>query len=347
VTVPRLSVERGIGVACVLALAFAPWLFSGFFVGAILTKMLWLGIAAASLIFLYAYGGMVSLAQVGIYGVAGFAYGNMATSGGSKGLKLGWNPWLSLSLGILIAVAVAFVLGLVAARSTGIYFLMLTLVYSVIVYYFFGQVTELSGFGGVQINVFPGFLGNPADHPNRLYYLTLVVAAVVYVAIRAIVRTPFGLALQGIRDDPVRMAALGYNVALHRTLAFTFAGLIAALAGILFAWYDGLVAPSSIDLNATLDVLIIAVIGGLLRIEGAWLGALAFLVINNYLQDPLGSYADRIRTVVGLVFLLVVIVSPDGLMGLWGRVRNAAAARRGGGPPEPVLEAPISTAPPR
>jgi ABC-type branched-subunit amino acid transport system permease subunit len=335
-----------LGAIVVILAALGPLIFNAYWISFILTQVFLLGIAAASLVFLSAYGGMVSLAQVGIYGIAGFAYGNMATKGGSKGLALGWDPWLAIVLAILITVGIAFVLGLVAARSAGIYFLMLTLVYSVIIYYFFGQVTDLSGFGGVQISSFPSWLGNPADHPNRLYYLALGVAAAVYLLIRLIVRTPFGLALQGIRDDPVRMSALGYNVALHRTLAFTFTGFIAALAGLLFAWQDALVAPSSIDLNATIDLLIIAVIGGLLRIEGAWVGAFAFLIINNYLQNPLGSYADRIRTVVGLVFLLVVIVSPDGLMGLWDRLRAAVAARRGGGPRTPVTEAPVSTGPP-
>ena len=85
-------------------------------------------------------------------------------------------------------------------------------------------------------------------------------------------RTPFGLTLQGIRDDPVRMGSLGYNVPLHRTLAFAFGGFIAAIGGVLFVWWNGHIAPSTIGLGATIDVLVIAVIGGLYRLEGAWLG---------------------------------------------------------------------------
>jgi len=339
VRAPRVSVERGVGLVIVALFLLAPVLFSSYFVGTILTETLWLGIAAASLIFLSAYGGMVSLAQAGIYGVAGITLGNMVANGGSRGLNLGWSPWLSVGLAILTATAVAFVFGAVASRSTGIYFLMLTLVFSVIVYYFFGQVTQLSGFGGVQINRFPGLLGNPAEDPNRLYYATFVGAAFVYVAIRYIVKTPFGFALQGVRDDPVRMSALGFNVPLHRMLAFTLAGFFAAISGILSAWFNGIVAPSSIDLNATINILIIAVIGGLLRVEGAWLGAFVFVIINNYLQDVLGSYGDRITTVVGLVFLIVVLISPDGLMGLWDRLLAAISSRLRRGPGEPAVEA--------
>jgi branched-chain amino acid transport system permease protein len=332
--------ERGIGAVALLALAFAPLLFTDYFVEIVLTQVLWLGIAAASLIFLSAYGGMVSLAQVAIYGIAAFALGNMVVKEGSRGLQLGWDPWTSVVLAILIATAMGFVFGLVASRSTGIYFLMLTLVFSVIVYYFFGQVADLSGFGGVQISRFPGLIGNPADEPKRLFYVALVVAVAVYVVIRLIVRTPFGVSLQGIRDDPIRMASLGYNVALHRTLAFTFAAFLAALAGILAAWYDGLIAPSSIGLSVTLNVLVVAVIGSLYRIEGAWVGAFAFVLITNYIRDvevPLigGSF----NTIIGLVFLVIVLVSPDGLMGLWDRLLALLRGGRRGATLEPVVEA--------
>ena len=122
---------------------------------------------------------------------------------------------------------VALVFGALASRSYGIYFLMITLVFSVIANLFFGQVTSVSGFGGISGIPIPDFLSRTA-HPDRLYFVTLAVALLVYALLRYVARTPFGLTLQGIRDDPVRMSSLGYNVALHRTLAFAFAGFIAA-----------------------------------------------------------------------------------------------------------------------
>ena len=157
-------------------------------------------------------------------------------------------------------------------------------------------------------------------------------------------RTPFGLTLQGIRDDPVRMRSLGYNVAWHRTLAFAFAGLIAAIGGILFVWWNAQIAPSTIGLQATIDVLVIAVIGGLYRLEGAWLGALVFVVINNYAPD-IGLISDRFHTLIGVVFLVIVLVSPSGLMGLWEKFTSGRGRRpvvgditqeRGSGEPTPV-----------
>lgn len=320
-----LTPERTVGLVILLVALFAPLIFSPYWVSTLLTQMLILGIVAASLTFLSAYGGMVSLSQVAVYGVAGFALGNMTTTGNTKGLNLGWAPGVGVVAAIAVAAIVALLLGAIASRSFGIYFLMLTLVFSVIANLFFGQVTTLSGFGGISGIPIPSFLSRTA-HAERLYFVTLAVALGVYGLMRYVARTPFGLSLQGIRDDPVRMSSLGYNVTLHRTLAFTFGGLIAALGGILFVWWNGQIAPSTIGLGSTIDVLVIAVIGGLLRLEGAWLGALVFVVINNY-APSVSFIGDRFHTLIGLIFLIIVLVSPDGLMGLWERLIRA---RRGG-----------------
>jgi branched-chain amino acid transport system permease protein len=313
------SVDRSTGAVLVLLAVVAPVIFNDYWIGTLLTQMLFLGIVAASLIFLSAYGGMVSLAQVALYGIAGFTMANLTTSGTGSGLREGWSVLVAVPVALLVTVILGLLFGALANRSLGIYFLMITLTFSVIATLFFGQVTSLSGFGGVGGIPTPGFVGNPDQNPERLYYLCLVVALIVYVLLRYLSRTPFGLTLQGIRDDPVRMASLGYNVALHRTLAFAVASFVAAIGGILFVWWNGQISPSTIGLNATINVLVIAVIGGLLRLEGAWLGALVFVVLNNYTQQ-IDGIADRFQTVIGVIFLIIVLVSPDGLMGLWGRV---------------------------
>jgi branched-chain amino acid transport system permease protein len=318
--VPRVTPERLIGLAALVLAAIGPLIFSTYFVSVILTQVLFLGIVAASLIFLSAYGGMISLAQVAIFGIAGFTLGNAVTTN-TKGLNLGWSPWLGLLLGIGVATAVGLLFGAIASRSAGIYFLMITLTFSVIANYFFGQVTTLSGFGGISGIEPPGIIGDPAEHVNRLYYVALGVALFVYVLIRYVVRTPVGLSLQGVRDDPLRMSSLGYRVALHRTIAFGFAAFIASLGGVLFVWWNGHIDPASIDLSATIDVLVIAVIGGLFRIEGAWLGALVFVVIDNYSRN-IGFIGERFHTLIGVIFLVIVLLSPGGLMGIPSSARE-------------------------
>ena len=333
-----------LGVVVVVA-ALAPLYTSDFFLNVILTKALWLGVAAASLIFLAAYGGMVSLAQVGLYGVAGMTYANLVLADG--GSAAAWNPWLAVIAALIVATVVGLGFGWVAARSEGIYFLMITLAFSVLVFFFFSQVTQLSGFGGVNNLDLPGILGNPESDPAPRYFVTLVAAVLVFIALRGLAQgTAFGLGLQGVRDEPARMRALGFDVTLHRMLAFGLAAFIAGIAGVLSVWYNRRITPGSINLEQTISILIIAVIGGLYRLEGAWVGALAYALIDNYSRqwvpevgNVLGS--ARFNTIIGLVFLIIVLLSPSGLVGIWEDVRDRLRGRRrGGGTPTTTTAGP-------
>jgi branched-chain amino acid transport system permease protein len=323
-------------VVGVLALV-SPLLFSEFFLSQILTKALWLGLAAASLIFLSAYGGMVSLGQVAVYGTAGMTYANLVAADG--GSPTAWTPWLAAIGAIVVATLVGLLFGFIASRSEGIYFLMLTLAFSVLVYYFFSQVTQLAGFGGVNNLDLPGLVGDPGQDPVPLYVTGIVVCLALYLWMRYVSRTPFGLTLQGLRDEPARMRALGFHVRLHRTLAFTFAAFIAAFAGILAVWYNRRISPGSINLGQTIDILIIAVIGGLYRLEGAWVGALAFALLDNYSREwtpEIGNVLgpERFNTLLGIIFLIIVLVSPGGLVGAWeSGVDRLRRRRQGGGAP--------------
>jgi branched-chain amino acid transport system permease protein len=236
----------------------------------------------------------------------------------------------------VIATVAGLGFGWIAARSEGIYFLMITLAFSVLVFYFFSQVTQLSGFGGVNNVDLPGILGNPESDPVPRYYVTLAVALVVFIALRGLSRTAFGLGLQGVRDEPARMRALGFDVTLHRTLAFALAAFVAGVAGVLSVWYNRRISPGSINLEWTINILIIAVIGGLYRLEGAWIGALTYALIDNYSRkwvpdvgNVLGS--ARFNTIIGLVFLIIVLLSPGGLVGIWENVRERLGGRRRGG----------------
>ena len=304
-----------------LVLLLGPLLFTDFYLSAVITKALWLGIAAASLIFLAGYVGMISLGQVALYGIAGFTMANLVAADG--GSPITWNPWLGALAGILVCTGAGLFFGAIASRSYGIYFLMITLAFAVLTFLFFGQVTQLSGFGGVNNVDRPDIVSNPVTDPANLFYIALGTAAAVYLLIRYLGRTPFGLALQGIRDDPSRMRALGYNVPLLRMLAFGLGALIASLAGILSVWWNTRISPGSIDLARTIDVLVIAVIGGLYRLEGAWVGAIVFAVLDNWTRgiDVIGG---RFNTVIGVIFLAIVLLSPGGLMGIWQAITGFA-----------------------
>lgn len=327
-----------LAVAVLLVLLVLPALGSDFFVRFVMTSTLILGTAAATIVFLSKYAGMISLAQLLLFGVAGFMFGNAALESGARGLNLGWDPWLAVVFALAVTTAVALLLGALASRTSGIYFLMLTLVYGVIGFFVFAQVVPVSGPGGVTSIVPPPGLQGPV----RLYYAAVLVSVLTYVGFRACGRTPFGLAMQGVRDDPVRMASLGFHVALHRTLAFTLAGFVAGVAGLLNVWWNGQIDPASISIGPTLILLIIAVIGGISHIEGAWLGAFVYVGASTYLRDlplvdQIGITPDRFNTVIGVLVLLIMVLNPEGLVGILSRGR-----RRRRPPPERSIEPPTT-----
>jgi len=304
-----------------VVLALLPLFVSGFLVDFVLTRTLMLGLAAATIVFLARYGGMVSLGQILFFAIAGFMYGNAVLEAGARGLNLGWNPWVAAVFALAVTTATALLLGAVGSRSGGIYFLMLTLVYAVIGYYFFAQVVTISGPSGVTSITPPPLI----DSSLRLYYTALLLSVLAFVGFRALGRTSFGMVLQGIRDDPIRMASLGVNVALHRALAFTLAGFVAGLSGLVNVWWNGQIDPASVSIGPALTLLIIAVIGGISYFEGAWLGALVYVAANNYLRslplvDRIGLTEDRFNTLIGLLVLLIMVLSPEGLVGIARRI---------------------------
>jgi branched-chain amino acid transport system permease protein len=332
-------VDWGPVAIAMLVLALAPLLFTDFYVSAVLTKALWLGVAAVSLTFLAGYVGIVSLGQVALYGIAGFTMANLVEADG--GSALAWNPWLATAVAILVATGVGLFLGAIASRSYGIYFLMITLAFAVLVYFFFGQVTELSGFGGINNVQAPAVVGNPLQQPERLFYIALVTSVAIYVVLRYVSRSPLGLAFQGVRDDPSRMRALGYDVLLLRAIAFGLGALVAAVAGVLSVWWNTRISPGSINLGQTIDVLVIAVIGGLYRLEGAWLGAIVFVALDNWIRG-LEAVGSRFNTVIGVIFLAIVLLSPGGLMGIWESTTDPLRRRLAHGPaPAPAEQPPI------
>jgi branched-chain amino acid transport system permease protein len=322
-------------VAVVLAVvALLPVLFSTFFVSQVGLTSLWLGIAAVSLTFLSGYGGMVSLAQTALFGVAGLVAAKLAA-------EAGWNPWPAALVGILAATVVGLVFGAVASGSQGIYFLIITLAFAQVTYFYFAAVPTFGAHEGINGVNPPALLGDPVQHPTRMYYFLLLISVLVFLGLRYAARTAFGLALQGVRDDPVRMAALGYNVRLHRTLGFTLAAPVAGAAGVLSAWSNTRISAGSISLAIAILVLTAAVIGGLNRLEGAWVGAFLYTLCDTYLR----GWTDRFATWLGVVFLVIVLVSPGGVVGALGSAGGWVRRHLPGGRTEPPAP-PLPTATP-
>jgi branched-chain amino acid transport system permease protein len=215
---------------------------------------------------------------------------------------------------------------------------MITLAIGAAFYYFTNQNWAIfNGHTGINNVSTPHFWGVDWRWDIPFYYVVLAVAAICYFAVDYISRAPFGLALQGVRDNPRRMAALGFNVNAHRVAAYAVASFIAGLAGVLQVWNYRQISPGSVSVGACIDILIIAVVGGITRPIGPYIGALVFVLLRTFALDFLvriGLDGNRFRLLIGLGFLAIVFWSSDGVIGLWQRWRQSQrppSDRPGGG----------------
>lgn len=309
-------------VVAVFLLAY-PTFTSDFFTYQIGAYSLILGMVALSLMMLAGYGGMVSLAQLTVAGFAGYL---MAIFGdNSVGVMgLGWPWWITIPVSILGAATFSALIGAISVRTAGIYTIMITLAIAVAFFYFVRQNYVLfngfTGYAGVEP---PTLFGVYWRAPVPFYYLTLALAAFFYWMVLYGSRANFGLSLQAIRDNPRRMHALGYDVTLHRITAYFLSGIIAGTAGVLLVWFNGRISPGSVGVDVAIDILVIAVVGGMRHPIGPFLGAIGFVLLENFAIDLIDR--ERFNTVIGLAFLLVVLFSPDGILGIWSKMRNRVA----------------------
>jgi len=319
-------------VLALLAVLAYPWMATPFFTYQIGAQALALGLIALSLTFLAGYGGMVSLAQMTVAGIAGYMYAIFATSGSDISLRWPWG--LAVLLALVIATVCATLIGWLSVRTEGIYTIMITLAIGVAFYYLAQQNYSLfNGFQGFHSVMAPAVAGVELRAPMLFYYLSLFWALAGYFLVAYLLRAPFGVALQGIRDNPRRMSALGFNVTAHRVAAYAVAGGIAAVGGILMVWYNGLVSPGSVGTSWLINILIIAVLGGMRHPIGPFIGAIVFVLLQNFAVDLVGR--ERFNLLIGGVFLVVVLFSTDGLLGWWAQARRYiraqfAPARAGG-----------------
>lgn len=314
-----------------LVLLFMPVIANDFVLFQVFGWTFILGMIALSLMFLAGYGGMVSLIQMSVAAMAGYMVAIFGVSGIAD-LSLGMPWWINIPLAILIATVFGTLVGALAVRTEGIYTIMITLAIASAFFYFTRQnYTIFNGYTGFNLVVPPQLFGVDWREPMPFYYLTLGCAFLAYLAVVYVARAPFGLVLQGIRDNPRRMAALGYNVVAHRIAAYTFASIIAAVGGILLVWQNAQVAPGTAGIPAVIDILVIAVIGGIGRPIGAFIGAIIYVVLSTFAPDFLfsvGLSAERFNLLIGLGFLAIVFFSPDGVLGLWDRWQERRRKRR-------------------
>ena len=301
--------------AVVLALIALPAVGSRFAVTTA-TEIVVFAVFAMSLDLLVGYAGLVSLGHAAFFGIAAYAVALL----GARGVT----PLaVTLPAGIAAGTAAAAIVGLLALRTTGVYFLMLTLAFAQMAFAVAHQWASLTGgTNGLSGIPRPGVPGLDLTGAVPFYYAVLVLAALTAGALARIAASPFGAALAGVRENESRMRAMGYDTFRLKLAAFVIAGAAASVSGVLYAYYNGFVSPDALYWTTSGQVLVMVLLGGAGTLAGPAAGAAVVLLLQNLAS----SYTARWTLILGAAFILVVLAAPRGLAGLWTPIRRARSA---------------------
>ena len=296
----------------VAVLAALPWLLARHQLS-ILTELLIFGVFAMSLDLLMGYAGMVSFGHAAYFGLG--AYGSALCL-----LQFQAPLPAALAAGALLAAAVAWPIGYLCTRSSGIYFGMLTLAFAQLLYTVAFKWRDLTGgsdglTGVPKTALWPG--GPATAGPHAFYFLVLVVFLAAFLACRGVVRSPFGRALEAIRENERKFSTLGQDPRRLKVTVFVAAALVAGVAGALAAPFRGFASPELMFWVLSGQALMMVIVGGMGTLIGPVLGAVIFLL----LQEIASSYTEHWMLLNGVIFVVMVIFFPGGLMGAvrgWG-----------------------------
>ncbi|HEU4922268.1 MAG TPA: branched-chain amino acid ABC transporter permease [Burkholderiales bacterium] len=289
--------------------AIAP--FTGPFIILLLAQILVLGIIAMSVDLLLGYTGLPSLGQAAYLGVGAYLTAILATK---FGFGLGWDFWLVVAMGMAAGAATAAFFGLFAIRASGVYFLMITLALGMCVWGLAYRWNSLTGGdNGINMRGRPKLGELAFANDVVFFYVVLGFFLASFFALQLLVSSPFGKSLVGIRERELRMRILGYNTWLHKYIAFVIAGAFGGLAGVLWAHLNGIVSPSDVLLPASVDVLLMVVLGGPGTLVGGLIGATAVVFLREYLATVVQWW----QYVLGAVYVATILYLPGGIMGFF------------------------------
>ncbi|WP_375460640.1 branched-chain amino acid ABC transporter permease [uncultured Enterovirga sp.] len=291
------------------------WMPSLYYVN-IASQILFWAIFALGLNVLVGYGGLVSLGHAGLFGFSGYTAALL--------LAAGYGHAVAIPAAVLGAVAMSALFAVLALRSTGIAFLMITLALGQILWgiaYRWASLTQ--GDNGVNVSGRPAPFGIDLTEPRAFYVAVYVILILCLVSMLAFVRSPFGASLRGTRDQPRRMRALGFNVWLIRFVAFLFSGFWTAIAGLLFLYYNQFISPQVMALQTSAEALLMVISGGTATLAGPVVGAAIVVIMKNVVS----AYVERWNMVLGLIFVLIISFMPEGLVPGTARLWRAARAR--------------------
>lgn len=292
-------------LAALAALLLAlPWIAGGDYYINLASQILIAAIFAMSLNLVVGYGGMVSLGHAAYLGVAAYATAWIM-------LRFGIGPLAAGALALVFTTAMAGLFGVLALRASGLSFLMITLALGQILWgVAYRWVDVTGGDNGLSGLTRPKPFGIELVGATSFYFFTLLVFVAAFALIALLVRSPFGASLQGTREQPRRMNALGHHVWMVRWTAFVLSGFWGAVAGVLYVYYNTFISPHVLSLQNSAEVLLMVIAGGPATTLGPVVGAALVVIIKNVMS----AYLERWVMLLGVVFLLIVMFLPEGIV---------------------------------
>lgn len=286
-----------------IALAALPYWMPGVYYINVGSQILFYAIFALGLNVLVGYAGLVSLGHAALFGVSAYAVGYM--------LQLGFGHTVSIIVALVIGVIAMAIFALLSLRSTGIGFIMITLALGQILWGLaYRWISLTGGDNGINVPGRPAPFGYSLSNPTTFYYTTLVVFLLALAAMWVFVRSPFGAALMGTRDQPRRMNALGYHVLAIRFWACLLSGLLTSVSAILFVYYTQFISPQTLSLTSSAEVLLMVISGGPGTILGPVVGAGLVVVVKTVVS----GFIERWNFLLGAIFVAIVILVPEGIV---------------------------------
>jgi len=313
-----------------LCIALVPLTGATFYIQ-LVSKIMILAIFAMSLDLLVGCAGLVSLGHAAFFGVAGYLIAFLSPKYQAASF------WLTLPAVLMISAALACLIGLLVLRTSGIYFIMVTLAFGQMLYYLFHDTKLGGGSDGIYLYVKPelSIAGSKVvdlEKPLHFFYFVFAIMLGVYFLLRRILVSPFGHALAGLRVNEQRMRSLGFPPFPYKLGAFVLAGTLAGLAGYLSACQFGFVNPEILSWHYSATVLMMLILGGAGRLYGAILGAFAYVLLQELLasQALLGSLAKHWQLGMGVAVVLIVLLLPSGLASIFDAFGRTRLAESGG-----------------
>jgi branched-chain amino acid transport system permease protein len=295
---------KWIASAVFAAVALLLPFFAGDFYINLTSQIFIAAIFALSLNLLVGFGGMTSLGHASYLGVAAYLSALMTS-------RYGFDHGTAALISILGTVVMAAFFGVIALRASGLGFLMITLALSQVLWGLAYRMSDVTnGDNGIAGLTRPAPFGISLDSAAAFYWFALVVAVIAFAMMAIFVSSSFGSSLKGVRDQPRRMAALGFNPWMIRWIAFIYAGFWGGIAGLLYVYYNKYIHPTSLSTTSSAEALLGVIAGGSGTLAGPAVGAAIVLLLKNYAS----AYIERWNMLLGVVFLFIVLVMPTGIV---------------------------------